>query len=132
MLLFVPELVPTGYDIWVRLIKVKARKTSEINISWVPGVVTTHALRCCNGESKVYEPPLIKLAWLYGHKDCQISMGHFNGKKEKFIYHATRQSKTSEFFTLLTESHPWNLYLSSIFPFPSIFLLGPLLVLLLH
>lgn len=33
MLLFVLELAPTGYDIWMRLIRVKATKTSKINNS---------------------------------------------------------------------------------------------------
>lgn len=63
MLPCVPKLVPTGYDIWVRLINVKATKTPEINISWTQGVVTTHALRC-NRESKVSKALLTKLAWV--------------------------------------------------------------------
>ena len=127
ILLFVPQLVSTGYNIWVRLIKVKATKTPKINISWAQGGVTTHALRC-NGEGKVSEVPLIKLPWPYDHKDWQISMGHFSGKKRK-IYMPCYKTGS---LRLLTFSHCslnptlGNSYPSSVFRFPPFFVSAPL------
>lgn len=54
---------------------------------------------------QVSEAPLTILAPLYGHKDWQISMGPFNGKKKNvYIMLQDRQSKTSDFFALLTAS----------------------------
>lgn len=70
---------------------------------------------------QVSEAPLTTLAPLYGHKDWQISMGPFKGKKKNvYIMLQDRQSKTSDFFTLLTESHPWNFSYPSCFFFPTL------------